>query len=784
MGHPACYNARAMKKLTFVLLAAALWLAAPVFAGRPLLGVDTAGSDWIARSGAPLCDDSDVLASIRELGADFVVYHVDPVTDGASAMADRLVAVDRCMRAQNLRYTLNVERSNFYGAIEIDPGVNECAHPDGTHRWDLRMDWLKPLLQPGAAGRPALIGITYDEAEHMQLTRNQFATQPDGQPFDAPFLVETRGLTPEQSFNRLAGRCAWLRKTHYQDMVCPASEQVWPDMFHIFARAGWTVTPKLLKENLSSVVMCTALGAALQYENHGAKLWASPDLWMRGWHPGHTPEALRSALMMGYWLGAEALYVENLDWQESTGRHPKAGKGSLFAAGDGGSRNITPHGKVVRDFYKSYVPKHPRDFDWRDYRPRVAIVRLPDGAWGQRGTTFRDALLGNPEHLMDDISAEWLDVWPILTHGAAKQGAISLNNAAAYPNETYPFFVPIDSVAVFDHTVTGEVLDGVDCFVVCGHALSRGTFREIRRRVALGATCIISKRLYDLRARGPLPGNWVVVDSFEDARVSEALQPFLGPKDAARFRFKDRVVEFRPRGGGDGLSVRVTEKTASIEPIRPREQKALAEGLIPRPKVVLNPSNQYANQIKDKDGKELYNEGLNLWHYAVAAKKYLDADGRVETFITRKTQTERTTLRQESAMANEVGADCLIALHSDATGSREPGGGTWTFYTDVTRLRPGEGEQFRHDIGDSLRLARKVQSHALAAIRPFRPEIEDRGVRTHWYRLWMLYAPQCPSCLIELMFHTNPVERELLKRPDVQDAVGKQLADGILSFLF
>ena len=306
----ACYNARAMEKLTFVLLAAAVWLACPPVSAaqprsfaQPLLGVDTAGSDWIARSGAPLCDDAGILASIREIGADFVVYHVDPVTgpgaDNSSAMADRLVAVDRCMRAQNLRYTLNVERSNFYGAVEIDPGVNECAHPDGTHRWDLRMDWLKPLLQPGAAGRPALIGITYDEAEHMQLTRNQFATYPDGQPFDAPFLVETRGLTPEQSFNRLAGKCAWLRKTHYQDMVCPASEQVWPDMFHVFARAGWTITPKLLKENLSSVVMSTALGAALQYENRGAKLWASPDLWMRGLYPGHSPEALRPALLMG-----------------------------------------------------------------------------------------------------------------------------------------------------------------------------------------------------------------------------------------------------------------------------------------------------------------------------------------------------------------------------------------------------------------------------------------------------------------------------------------------------
>lgn len=783
-----------MDKLIY-LLAPVVWLAGAALAAapdrhaQPLLGVDTAGSSWARIHGGPPCEDPEIMGSILDLGVNLIVHHLEPVYDRGAENArltrERVRAIDDCMCANGLRYTLNVEHPNFIKALEVDPGVNEFAHPDGTHRWDLRMDWLRQVLPPEKPGSPALIGITYDEAEHMQLTRNQFATHPDGQPFDAPFLVETRGLTPEQSFDRLVGKCAWLRKTHYQDMVCPASEDVWPDMFHIFARAGWTIAPKLLKENLSSVVMSTALGAALQYESHGARLWASPDLWMRGWYPGHSPEALRSALMMGYWLGAEAVYVENLDWQESDQRHPDADKGSLFGVGPDGKRVITKHGQVVRDFYKSYATKHLRDFDWRGYRPRVAIIRLPDGAWGQKGTPFRDALLGNPDHPMDDISAEWLDVWPILTHGGARPGSISLNNATAYPEETYPFFVPIDSVAVFDHTVTGEVLDGVDCFVVCGHALSRGTFREIRRRVALGATCVIAKRLYDMRATGPLPGKWVIVDSFRDNRVAEALKPFLGPPNVARFRFADRVVEFRPSGGGgDRIDVTITKADAGIQPIRPREQQALAEGRIPRPRVVLNPSNQFANRIRGGGDVELYNEGMNLWHYAVAAKKYLDADGRVESFITRKSQTERTTLRQESAFANEVKADCLVALHSDATGSGDPGGGTWTFYTDLSHLRRGERDRLPYDISESLRLARKVQSHALAGIRPFRPEILDKGVRPHWYRLWMLYAPQCPSCLIELMFHTNPTERELLKRPDVQDAVGKQLADAVLAYFY
>ncbi len=168
----------------------------------------------------------------------------------------------------------------------------------------------------------------------------------------------------------------------------------------------------------------------------------------------------------------------------------------------------------MKDFYTDYVPAHSRRVDWRNYRPRVAIVRLPDGDWGRNPYNFfRDRLLGDKDAPSDELSRQWLYLWPILTHGVMGRST-SLYNYEVYPgydseNDEQPeLFVPIDSVAVFDHTVTGSVLDSVRCFVVCGHALEKPAFDAIRQRVAAGATCIISSYLYNQFATGAMPGDW------------------------------------------------------------------------------------------------------------------------------------------------------------------------------------------------------------------------------------------------------------------------------------
>jgi hypothetical protein len=480
-------------------------------------------------------------------------------------MAKKIAQIDQTLRQRAITYTLNVEAPNFSPSAEITPGVNEFDQPGGLHRWDLRMEWLKPILPPAAPSPPAFQGLVYDECGHMQLSNNKFSNPPRND-FDRPFLVDTHGVDLETAYDRLVAECRRIRAAHYEGRVPISTEQVWPDLFHIFASAGWTLGPKLLKEHLSSVVLSIAMGAGLQYSDR-THLWASPDLWRFDSCPGHSAESLRSALLMAYWLGLETIYVEGLNRPFTAVRHPDAvTPGKLVYEPEGAPYQVTAYGRVMREFAREYVPAHPRPITWHDYQPRVAIVRLPDGGWGQSPPDpvadeypSRNRLLGNKDMPLDKAASEWLYIWPILTHNVARPGAITIFNVWTYP-ERLDFFVPIDSVAVFDHLVEGPVLDSVECFIVCGHALSAGTFHAIQARVRDGATCVIARRLYQRHATGELPGNWLVFDSSVDPRIAEKLAPYLGPPDVARFRFAHHTVEFRKGSKTDQIEVQVTER--------------------------------------------------------------------------------------------------------------------------------------------------------------------------------------------------------------------------------
>jgi hypothetical protein len=529
------------------------------------LGVD----DSRLSGDAPAAQVRQLFEISRDLGLNHLDIHLRAITragdQNSLLMAQRITQIDETLRQHGMTYTLNVEAPNFSPSAEITPGVNEFDHPGGLHRWDLRMQWLRAVLPPAVPSPPAFQGLVYDECGHMQLSNNKFSNPPRSD-FDRPFLVDTHGMDLETAYDRLVAKCRRIREEHYEGRVPISTEQVWPDLFHIFANAGWTLGPKLLKESLSSVVISIAMGAALQYSDR-TRLWASPDLWRFMTCPGHSAESLRSALLMAYWLGLETIYVEGLDRPYTAVRHPDAvTPGKLVYEPEGAPYQLTAYGHIVREFAREYVPAHPRPITWRDYRPRVAIVRLPDGGWGQSPPDpvaeeypSRNRLLGNKDMPLDKAASEWLYIWPILTHNAARPGAITIFNVWTYP-ERLDFFIPIDSVAVFDHRVEGAVLDSVECFIVCGHALSAGTFQAIQARVRDGATCIIARRLYKQHASWELPGKWLLFDSSVDPRIAQKLEPFLGPPDVARFRFAHHTVEFRKGAKPDQIEVKVTER--------------------------------------------------------------------------------------------------------------------------------------------------------------------------------------------------------------------------------
>jgi hypothetical protein len=90
---------------------------------------------------------------------------------------------------------------------------------------------------------------------------------------------------------------------------------------------------------------------------------------------------------------------------------------------------------------------------------------------------------------------------------------------------------------------------------VGGHALTAATFGAVAQRVAEGAVCVIARRLYEAHVPTDalLPGRWTVVDRFDGPDAADAIRPFLGPADEARYRFANGKVVFKKGAGPDRI---------------------------------------------------------------------------------------------------------------------------------------------------------------------------------------------------------------------------------------
>ncbi len=183
--------------------------------------------------------------------------------------------------------------------------------------------------------------------------------------------------------------------------------------------------------------------------------------------------------------------------------------------------------------------------------------------------------------------------------------------------------------------------------------------------------------------------------------------------------------------------------------------------------IVLNPSCQYGNVVMVAD-KEVYNEGLNLFDIAAVTKTALEKLGH-QVYLTRDYRDEPSDLEREMLKANAYKPDLMVALHSDAAGpnSKPDVGGTSTFYASK------RGKNLSNCIHPKL----------CKAIKTIYPDHVDRGVRTHWHKLYVLHNINAPACLIEILFHTNSRERKLLQNRDFHLLVAQAIASGINDYL-
>lgn len=510
----------------------------PVIHGTPLIwGVDYAGYTPSAAI------EADVL---RDFGFDLVVYHYRPQKSENEFALNNL---SRFYEENSAQWILNLERSNWTNAFIDSNGNDWYNDEDGLHYFMFPDKVLRYLSN--LSNKP---GILYDEAAHMQNSRNY--------KLNRPFWLkagEAQSLYhASDAFLEKARKIAKKYQSYGLELY---SEHVFPVQFHTLADAGFIPVSKILKENNIPAYIATAIGAALQYDK---SFWLTPDLWHKSTYPGHTAEEYKSALLIAYHMGAEGIYTENLGFEGSKDRQ---GEGSLIKVDvDDNGYDKTAWGKVAKWFRWEYVPANPRTYEFDDLIPRVAIVRKEDTSWGQSDSWLEDELFGVEGWKSTPTTEAWLEIWSLLSNGQINKNSISWHNRA-YSDLPYQIFYPLDGVVVFDEKVRGVHLRDVELIFLTGMGISEKTLNDVKARVMKGALCISLPSLAPAEVvslttnNGSVSygqGKWVVSESFLSNEVKKFVQPFLPQENYIRYQFGETQVQFRPIDGDNNrIKVRV-----------------------------------------------------------------------------------------------------------------------------------------------------------------------------------------------------------------------------------
>jgi len=542
-------------------------------AARPSLGIQGpvvafddpwAGpaSDEIMRTGTgipipsqdPAPTPAELVAALRDLGADFYVHHVIPShPDHGPLFADLADA------------GIDVVLGNEYGNIN-------GPYVEGTNRYDLPEELVR---EAAATGR--LAGVLYDEPEHLQIHADQYR-------HDAhlPHFGRTDALAAEEAVAVIdASVRGIVRGVHAEvergggPAVPVLAEQVFPLMFHTLARAGMTPAPKVMKESFQPLQLGTALGAALQYDR---ELWICADLWgpdIGPWltrapgFPGHSPDEFASALRLAYLFAPSRLFVENID---ALVRHQGAGRFER-----------TAHGEVWSEFVRDFVPRHALRWSHRDARADIALVHADDSDFGRGERPF-----GNRATSAPTTSRSIFEAWSALSHGqlpahgsclhipgydfprheldGIARSQFPLEAGASEQTRLHGLFQAVRSVLVFDEHVRADRLADAGLIVVAGSRLPRTTLDVLRTRADAGATVLVAAWLCDpdhAVTQRVGRGHWVVYESFDDPDAQDAIAAHAGPPDVWTQRFGD--VELRIRAAsaaGETLDIEIADAAA------------------------------------------------------------------------------------------------------------------------------------------------------------------------------------------------------------------------------
>lgn len=537
----------------------------PNSAGRPLIGLQNSVMAFvdplqtpelsyrIRRTGEgvdlPVQDGEPTRAQFFELletfCVDFLLQHTMPYE------SEQLAFID-VMAGRDMKYLLG----NEFGSI------NRIGQA-GTNRGD-----FTAAVVDAAKKQPNFMGLLYDETEHIQLHPNIYKRDSE-----APTTwqwADPSGKTLDQIENAVSDAVA-KQATEFGCKLF--DENVFPVMYHAFARGGMNPVPKVLKEEYQSLQLASALGAAVQY---GRMFGICVDLWgsdagpwfTRMWgFPGHSPEEFKNALQVAWHFAPDFLFVENVD--------------PLARYSDHNGFALTEFGEIFREFIQDYVPNHPLPYRYSQAMADVALVRSDDALFDANGGFSGHRMYGSHELDIDSSITSIFRAWHLLSHGHIPASGpiwllpdgkspkghfpVTAQSVSALPLEHgvnidgwvngHDLFYPMNSVLVFDQHATSEQLAGARMIVAAGSRMTDSCAEAMLKCACRGTTLVSAPWLMPSgyrKSRKIGNGHLIITECFNESDLLEQTAPLLGSPDVWRQRFGNYMLEIR-NASGDGI---------------------------------------------------------------------------------------------------------------------------------------------------------------------------------------------------------------------------------------
>lgn len=479
-------------------------------------------------------------------GVDFVLCHFDP--DEKKTVEENCRIAEKAAadwKEHGVDFIANFEFLNFNEYGSTSDGFDWCNRPDGCHRLDIPDEYVKAL---GSSGN--LLGIMYDEMEHILINRNVSLTMNRKGFKNVPLfpIPDTKDVLEQGKIldKQLSDYASGMKNKGADRFL---GEHVFPVLFHKFARNGIIPNFKSQKESCSNVQFSIAAGAALQYET---ELFNCIDLWFILTFPGHSPEEMYHNLVFSYLAGINRAYVE----------HGNA----LVEKKENDEYEFTEYGKNFRRFADEYKGKD-RGYCVQDYRPEIGIIRYDDSFWGQCDpVAWKKILFGNKKIKPNYKARELTKAMHLITHGETCPRGLAWNRISPWSLRKHRSFLSMNSAVVFDENVTKEKLSSLKLCFLCGYHISDKTLKAVSELVKEnGLTVITTKRFapeHILQKTKGLcsevidgKGKWIVTNRFLNCKIKKAVKPFIGNKGEIRLTFADREIRLKISENGETFTV-------------------------------------------------------------------------------------------------------------------------------------------------------------------------------------------------------------------------------------